>query len=257
MNEPREPLRVLIVDDEPPARDLLREMLKPAPDAVVVGEAGDGVQAAQAIAELKPDLVFLDIRMPELDGFDVLAALPEGPLPLVIFVTAFDTYAVRAFEIHAVDYVLKPFDRERLNEALQRARQRARMTRDNDQERRVLGLLQELAGHRRPLERVLVRTGARFEFVRTTDIDWIEAAGNYVTLHVGARTPLLRHTLAALEQQLDPARFRRIHRSVIVNLDRIQDIRPALGGEYSARLHDGTELRISRRYRQNVLAGET
>jgi two-component system, LytTR family, response regulator len=256
MNGTRDPLRVLIVDDEPPARDLIREMLKTALDTVVVGEAGDGVEAARVIEELKPDLVFLDVRMPEQDGFGVLAALPEGPLPLVIFVTAFDAYAVKAFEIHAVDYVLKPFDRERLHEALERARARARLARGEEQERRVLDLLADLAGQHRPLERVLVRIGVRFELVRTVDIDWLEAAGNYVTLHVGARTPLLRQTLSALERQLDPARFRRIHRSVIVNLDRIKEIRPALAGEYSARLHDGTELRISRSYRQNVLSGE-
>jgi two-component system, LytTR family, response regulator len=246
-------LRVLIVDDEPPARDKLREVLGQIADVEIAGEAGDGLTAAQAIQDLKPDLIFLDVRMPELDGFGVLAALPHGTLPLVVFVTAFDSFAVRAFDVHAVDYVLKPFDRERLCESVARARERLTTAQGRERERRMLELMTELAPRQRPLERVLVKTGVRFEFVRIADIDWIEAAGNYVTLHVGARAPLLRHTLNGIEQQLDPACFRRIHRSVIVNLDRIKDIHALTNGEYCARLSDGTELRVSRNYRDNVL----
>ncbi len=249
------PLRVLIVDDEPPARDLIREVVEQQADIQIVGEAGDGAQAAQAIVALRPDIVFLDVRMPELDGFGVLAALPEGALPLVIFVTAFDSYALRAFDVHAVDYVLKPFDRERLTEALSHAREHARLARRDDRERRVLQLLADVGPGRRPLERVLVRSGARFEFVRTADVDWFEAAGNYVSLHVGTRAPLLRSTLGSVEAQLDPERFRRIHRSVIVNLDRIKEIRPLPSGEHAVVLRDGTELRLSRGYRENVLSG--
>jgi two-component system, LytTR family, response regulator len=248
-------LRVLIVDDEPPARDLIREVVEQTPGVQIVGEAGDGAQAAQAIVALKPDVVFLDVRMPELDGFGVLAALPEGTIPFVIFVTAFDAYALRAFEVHAVDYVLKPFDRDRLTEALGHARDHARLARHDDRERRVMQLLADVAPQRRPLERVLVKTGARFEFVRTADIDWFEAEGNYVSLHVGRRAPLLRSTLGSVEEQLDPERFRRIHRSVIVNLDRIKEIKPLPGGEHVVVLRDGTELRLSRGYRQNVLSG--
>ncbi len=247
-------LRVLIVDDEPPARDKLREVLGQMPGVEIVGEAGDGLTAAQAIQDVRPDLVFLDVRMPELDGFGVLAALPAEALPLVVFVTAFDTFAVRAFDVHAVDYVLKPFDRERLAESVTRARERLGAARSRDREQRMLELMTELAPRQRPLERVLVKSGTRFEFVRLADIDWIEAAGNYVTLHAGARAPLLRHTLNGLERQLDPERFRRIHRSVIVNLDRIKDIRALANGEYCARLADGTELRVSRSYRLNVLS---
>jgi two-component system LytT family response regulator len=257
MSDTARPLRVLIVDDEPPARDRIREILEPERDVEIVGEAADGLAAAQAIQDLNPDLVFLDVRLPELDGFGVLAALPEGALPLLIFVTAFDSFAVRAFDVHAVDYILKPFDRERLHEAVARARERLRLAQGSEQERRVLELLAELAPRQRSLERVLVKTGARFEFVRTADVDWIEAAGNYVTLHVGARAPLLRHTINGIERQLDPERFRRIHRSVIVNLDRVKEIRPLPGGEYCARLHDGTELRVSRSYRHNVLSDQS
>ena len=256
MSTATRPLRVLIVDDEPPARDRIREILEQISDLEIVGEAGDGLVAAGAIQDQKPDLVFLDIRMPEMDGFGVLAALPEGTLPLVVFVTAFDSFAVRAFDVHAVDYILKPFESERLSESVARARERLTGGQDRDQERRVLELMAELGSRRRPLERVLVKTGARFEFVRTVDVDWIEAAGNYVTLHLGGRAPLLRHTLSGIERQLDPERFRRIHRSVIVNLDRVKDIRPLLGGEHCARLVDGTELRISRGYRDNILAAE-
>jgi two-component system LytT family response regulator len=247
-------LRVLIVDDEPPARDKLREVLGQVPDVDIVGEAGDGLTAAQAIQDLKPDLVFLDVRMPELDGFGVLAALPESTLPLIVFVTAFDSFAVRAFDVHAVDYVLKPFDSERLLESVARARERLAGARPQDRDQRVLDLMAELATRQRPFERVLVKTGTRFEFVRVADIDWIEAAGNYVTLHVGTRAPLLRHTLNGIEQRLDPERFRRIHRSVIVNLDRVKDIHALASGDYCARLADGTELRVSRGYRLNVLS---
>jgi two-component system LytT family response regulator len=245
-------MRVLIVDDEPPARDRIREVLTQTGDVEIVGEAGDGLAAAQAIQDLKPDLVFLDVRLPEMDGFGVLAALPQEAEPLIIFVTAFDSFAVRAFDVHAVDYVLKPFDSTRLREAVARARER--LAAGCGQDQRLVQLMTELASRRRPLERVLVKTGSRFEFVRAVDIDWIEAAGNYVTLHVGARAPLLRHTLNGMERQLDPERFRRIHRSVIVNIDRVKEIRPLPGGEHCALLGDGTELRVSRGYRHNVLS---
>ena len=189
-----------------------------ASDVEIVGEAGDGLAAAQAIEDLEPDLVFLDIRMPEMDGFGVLAALRSEALPLVVFVTAFDAFAVRAFAVHAVDYILKPFDSERLIEAVERARSRMGRSESSDQERRIRDLMEQLGARQRPLERLLVKAGSRFEFVRTADVDWIEAAGNYVTLHVGARAPLLRCTLSGIEHQLDPERFRRIHRCVIVNL---------------------------------------
>ncbi len=251
------PLRVLIVDDEPPARDRIREILDPLPDVEIVGEAGDGLAAAQAILDARPDLVFLDVRMPEMDGFGVLAALPEGSLPAVVFVTAFESFAVRAFDVHAVDYVLKPFESERLLEAVARARERQGETRDRDLERRLLELMAESWPGPRPLSRVLVKSGQRFELVRLSDVDWIEAAGNYVTLHVGARSPLLRHTLGGIESQLDPERFRRIHRSVIVNLDRVKEIRPLEGGEHGVLLQDGTTLRLSRSYRHNLLGTRT
>ncbi len=257
MSTGQRPLRVLIVDDEPPARDRIREVLSQTEGAEIVGEAGDGLTAAEAIQDLRPDLVFLDVRMPEMDGFGVLAALPQETLPLVVFVTAFDAFAVRAFDIHAVDYVLKPFDSNRLREALARAHARLSADHAQAQEQRLAGLMAELASRGRTLERVLVKTGSRFEFVRTVEIDWIEAAGNYVTLHVGARAPLLRHTLSGIERQLDPQRFRRIHRSVIVNLERVKEVRALDNGDYCARLADGRELRVGRSYRRNVLSCPT
>jgi two-component system LytT family response regulator len=253
MMPPAEAMRVLIVDDEAPARDHVREVLERTPDVEVVAEAGDGISAAQAIQDLRPDVVFLDVRMPEMDGFEVLAALADGDVPLIIFVTAFDAFAVRAFDVHAVDYVLKPFDTERLQQAVVRAAERMKGIQGRDHELRLAKLLAEMPP--RPLERVLVKTGERFELVRLVDVEWIEAAGNYVTLHLGTRTPLLRHTLNGIERSLDPERFRRIHRSTIVNLDRVKDIRPLLGGEYCVRLLDGTELRVSRGYRHRILSG--
>ncbi len=252
-----ETLRVLVVDDEPPARDRLRELLEQMREVAVVGEAGDGVAAAQAILDLRPDAVFLDVRMPEMDGFGVLAALPEGCLPLVVFVTAFDSYAAKAFEVHAVDYLLKPFDRERLFAAVARVRERLSSAQAMQHERRLVALLETLTLRAPRLERVLVRTGNRFEFVRIEDVDWVEGAGNYLTLHLGRKTPLVRQTINGFEQQLDRTRFRRIHRSLIVNLDRVREIRGTPAGEYEAVLQDGTVLRVSRSYRQGLLRDGT
>src|SRR5690606_14222565 len=209
-----EPVRVVIVDDEPPARAKLRRFLAADPRVAIVGEAGDGEEAVRVIEEQRPDVVFLDIRMPGLDGFDVLAALELDALPHVVFVTAYDEYAVRAFDVRALDYLLKPTDRERVRRALDRAVEAVQRPRDEDDlESRVRDALEELRGRAGPLERFLVRQRGRMRLVRAADVDWIEAADNYVRLHVGAESLLARATLAEIEKRLDPAKFARVHRS--------------------------------------------
>jgi len=240
---------VLIVDDEPLARERIRTLAAREPDLDVVGECGDGRSAAEAIRRLAPDLVFLDIQIPELDGFAVLAEAGGGRLPLVIFVTAYDQYAVRAFEVHAVDYLLKPFDRRRFASALARARERLRKPAapaDFSRElRALLGTLAEPA-------RLAIRAPGGIQMVVARDIDWVEAAGNYVALHVGATSHLLRRTLGELEAELPAAHFLRIHRSAIVNLARIRELRAADHGDAVVVLAGGQELRLGRSYRAQL-----
>ncbi|HEU4698838.1 MAG TPA: LytTR family DNA-binding domain-containing protein [Gemmatimonadales bacterium] len=250
------------MDDEPLVRRGLRAVLAAEPDVAVIGECGDGREAVRRIRAERPDLVFLDVQMPELDGLGVVDALAadERP-PALVFVTAYDAYALRAFEVHAVDYLLKPFDEARLRTALARARQRLGATRVPADGARLAALLAELrpaaaapergVAHRpdRALERFLVRTGDRLLPVAVTAVDWIEAADNYVRLHVGAERHALRETIKALEAQLDARRFARIHRSTIVNLDRVRELRPLPSGDCAVLLHDGTRLTLSRSFR--------
>ncbi len=247
-------LRVLIVDDEPLARERLRDLLAREEDVEIVGECADGKAAIETIDAERPDLVFLDVQMPELDGFDVLEAIEPGAMPTVIFVTAYDEYAVRAFEVNALDYVLKPFDKERFKAALDRARQDSGRTAVNGSEldRRVEKLLEELEDRRKRLERIVVKSGGRVFFLRTEDVDWIEAAGNYVELHVGSESHLLRETMNKLESRLDPTLFLRIHRRLIVNVERIRQLEGVSHGEYVVVLKDGTRLGSSRGYREGV-----
>lgn len=246
------PLRILIVDDEAAARELLREMLlddKMKPQTEIIGECADGQSAIRLIQELRPDLVLLDVQMPELDGFGVLAALPPDATPHVIFTTAYDSYAVNAFEVHALDYLLKPFDEERLGEALRRVR---REIGRNDQDQiaeRVVSLLEMRSAQPKYAERLVVKDGSRVFFLRADEIEWIGAEGNYVSLHVGKRAHLLRRSITEIEAELDPRRFRRIHRSTIVNIDRILELRPLFRGEYEVILRDGTILKLSHNYR--------
>jgi two-component system LytT family response regulator len=257
-------LRVLLVDDEPLARDSLRLILASDPQVEIVGECGDGASAVTAIRALSPDLVFLDVRMPELDGFGVVDAVGPERMPAVVFVTAYDEHAVRAFEVHALDYVLKPFDDDRLRAALSRAREHLALTRDGALSRRLAALLAgapDASGSRAPdesaparwLERLQVPVGDRIRLVRVEDVDWIEGAGNYVRVHSGREKHLVRATLAALERELDPRRFVRIHRSAIVNVDRVRELEPYTGGDYIAFLQDGRKLRVSRTYRERLL----
>ncbi|HEX7118234.1 MAG TPA: LytTR family DNA-binding domain-containing protein [Longimicrobiales bacterium] len=248
-------IRVLIVDDEPPARAKVRRFLAADPEIEVVGEAGSGVEAVEAVAALAPDLVFLDVQMPGLDGFGVLDALGAGAVPDVVFVTAYDEYAVRAFEVHAVDYLLKPVGPDRFQRALGRAKARVRARRDGADDgldRRLREVLEQVRARPAYLERLLVPDGARSVLLDVDRIDWIEAERNYVRLHVGAASHLLRGTLAALEARLDPARFIRIHRSHIVNADRVREIHPWSHGDQLVVLRDGTELTLSRRYRDRL-----
>jgi len=195
--------RVVIVDDEPLARERLRMLLRDEPDVDIVGEAGDAAAAAETIAALSPDLVFLDVQMPGATGFDVIEAIGADKMPFVIFVTAYDRYALKAFEVHALDYLLKPFDRDRFRQSLARARQLAARAVPGDLEKRLLAIVQDLRPAPNRIDRFVVKSGGRVFFVRTDEIDWIEAAGNYVKLHIGGDTHLLRETMNAVEAKLD------------------------------------------------------
>lgn len=245
-------IRAVIVDDEPLARRRIRSLLVEAEDVEVIAECANGKEAIQVIEESPPDLLFLDIQMPELDGFDVLQAIGVAYVPVVIFVTAYDQFALRAFEAHALDYLLKPFDDERFEAALQRARARIRQQQGGDLDRRLRALLEEVRGDRGYLQRLVVPTGPRSVFIRTEEIDWIKAERNYIRLHVGGRSYLLRESLSHIEAALDPAKFCRIHRSTIVNIDRIQAVESLFQGEYLVVLHDGTKLTSGRSYRRSL-----
>ena len=245
-------IRAVIVDDEPLARRRICNLLAEAEDVEVITECANGREAIQAIEESPPDLLFLDIQMPELDGFDVLQAIGISYVPVVIFVTAYDQFALRAFEAHALDYLLKPFDDERFEAALQRARERIRQQQGGDLDRRLRALLEEVRRDRGYLQRLVVPTAQRSVFIRTEEIDWIEAERNYIRLHVGGRAYLLRANLSRIESALDPAKFCRIHRSTIVNIDRIQAVERLFRGEYLVVLHDGTKLTSGRSYRRNL-----
>jgi len=246
-------LRVMIVDDEELARQRIRRLLAREADVEVVGEASDGVQAVESIQSLAPDLVFLDVQMPEVDGFAVLERLRPNGAPAVVFVTAHDDYALRAFDVHAVDYLRKPFDATRFREAFARARRRLAGAEAEERARTLEALLSQIRSQPpRSRERLMVRSDGRLYFVRVDDIDWVEAAGNYVKLHVGRDTHLMRETMAGIEKMLDPSRFLRIHRSAIVNLDRVREMQPWFSGEYTVILRDGTQLRLSRIYRDRL-----
>jgi two-component system, LytTR family, response regulator len=244
-------IRALIVDDEPLARERLRTLLEAEEDIEIVGECIDGPGAVDSIRELEPDLVFLDVHMPELDGIGVVNQIGAGAMPAVVFVTAYDQFAVQAFDAHAVDYILKPFDEDRFRTAVQRARHTLRGRGGGDLDDRLAALLSDL---RRPrfLERLAVKTGGKIVFIRTDDIDWIGAEGNYARIHAAGRTYLIRETMNMLESKLDPNRFLRVHRSTIINTDSIAELEPLFQGDYVVVLRDGTRLTSSRGYRANL-----
>ncbi|MEN8375958.1 MAG: LytTR family DNA-binding domain-containing protein [Gemmatimonadota bacterium] len=255
-----EPIRVLLVDDEPPAREGVRLRLETEPDFAVVGEAGDGDSAVKSIRSLEPDVLFLDIQMPGLDGFEVLAALePEDIPPVVVFLTAYDQHALRAFDTHALDYLLKPYTDDRFRATLDRVRtdlQRRAAEGRNEDLLRMLGHPDadgHAGGRGASLRRIPVRIGKRFRLVRVDDVDWFEAARNYVRLHVAGGGYLARMTMKDLERRLDPDRFVRTHRSAIVNLDRVEEIRPDRNGRLLIWLDGGASVPLGRAYRAGLL----
>jgi len=289
-------IRVLVVDDEPLAREGIKVRLEREPDVELVGEAMDGPEAVSAILSLRPDLVFLDVQMPGMDGFEVVERVAEVHLPVIVFATAYDEYALRAFEVHALDYLLKPVTARRFEEALRRARSEVARGAERETHRRLVQLLDawraaagaggnggngdaggsiaELpsaagaavgagdppplglapAGSSSPyLTRLVVRDGERFLLLRSEEVDWVESAANYVRVHARGASFLVRITMTELERRLDPARFTRIHRSTIVNTDRIREIRPEWHGDFDVVLTNGKSLRLSRSYRDRLL----
>jgi len=244
-------IRALIVDDEPPARDLIAQLLRDEPDVEVVGECANGRKAVAAIERLAPDLVFLDVQMPGLDGFGVLAELSVERWPLIVFVTAYDTHAVRAFEVHALDYLLKPFEYDRLHQAVQRARAQLSRRDGESHQSQLLALLEDIQKQSENWDRLAVRDSRRITFLKPDEIDWIEADGNYLRLHVGSKSYLLRQTMSTAETRLAPKKFLRISRSALVNLERVKEWQPLFHGDSVLTLEDGTRLTVSRVYRDN------
>ncbi len=248
----KEMIRAIIVDDEPLAREGVRLHLEAETDIEIIGEAGGGEEAVSQIETLKPDLVFLDVQMPGLDGFGVIEAIGAQHMPVTIFTTAYDQFALRAFDAHAIDYVLKPYDAERFRLALERARTQLSGKKQVEIDQRLGALLEELRTRNQYLERLVVRSGGRILILRVGDVDWVEAASNYVRLHAGGKEYLLRETMTALEAKLDPMQFVRIHRSTIVRVDRIRELEPLFQGDYVVILSDGTRLTSSRGYREKL-----
>ena len=252
-------IRTIIVDDEPLAREKLRGYLESEADIEIVAEAGDGRSAVEIIEHEKPDLVFLDVQMPELDGFQVIESLEVEPMPKVVFTTAYDQYAVKAFEVHAVDYLLKPFDRERFANAIEKVRASVdapdEVTADalGSMRDRLEALLQEVERERHPYrDRLVIKASGRVVLLETEEIDWVDAAGNYVRLNAGEESHLLRETMNRLEDRLDPKRFLRIHRSTIVNIERIKELQQQFHGDYLVVLKTGQRLTLSRSYRDRL-----
>jgi two-component system LytT family response regulator len=245
-------IRALVVDDEPMARDRVLSLLQQEEDVEVVGECADGTQAVAAIQNQSPDLVFLDVQMPGHNAFDVIEAVGADRMPPVIFVTAYDEYALKAFEVHALDYLLKPFGRDRFQQTLQHARSHVERRRAGDLGRKLLALVNDIKPEPPRLERLVVKSGGRVFFLRTDEIDWIEAAGNYVRLHLGSESHLFRETMNHMEARLDSRQFVRIHRSRIVNTDRVKELQPWFNGEHVVILQNGTRLTLSRGYRDKL-----
>jgi len=264
MVSPARTIRTVIADDEPAARAKLQRLLAAHPDVAVVAEAATGVAVIDAVRRERPDLLLLDIRMPEIDGLSALGTFGDELRPLVVFVTAYDDYAVRAFAERALDYLLKPFDAARLAAALVRVRERLEL-----QQRPSAAAVRDLLARARQagveeatmpanetgaeyLRRIAVRSGGKVEMVQVPDIEWVEAAGNYVRLHTATSRPLLRETMRHLAERLDPARFVRIHRGALVNLDAVARMEPLVSGDYLVRLRSGARLRMSRSFRAEV-----
>jgi len=254
-------IKTLIVDDEPLARRNLRVLLERDPQIEILDECRNGREAVKAINTLSPDLIFLDIQMPEMDGFDVLERVGPAHIQAIIFVTAFDQYALKAFDVHALDYLLKPFDDERFARALDRAKSQIAAREINQLSERLLALLEAREterkgskGEERYLTRLMIKASSRVMLLKVDEIDFIEADGNYAKLHTGRKTHLLREKMNDLEGRLDPAKFVRIHRSIIVNLERIKEMHPHFNGDYVVVLEDGRQLKLSRTRREQLEA---
>ncbi len=246
-------IRAIIVDDELPARERVRMMVDGFDDVEIIGECANGLQAVESILELQPDLVMLDSQMPEFSGFDVIQAVGVDDMPTIIFVTAYDQFAVRAFEVHAIDYLLKPFDESRLQAAIQKAKREITLRSDIGPAENIQALLTSVQKEKPMTERILVRTLGRVLILHVEQIDWISSAGNYVLLHVGKDEHILRETMKHMEARLDPQTFIRVHRTTIVNVLRIKELQPRSYGDYTILLNDGTELTLSRRFRDQVI----
>jgi two-component system LytT family response regulator len=250
-------LQVIIVDDEPLARSRVRRMLQGHTDVEIIAECSNGKQAIEAVRKHKPDLLLLDVEMPEMDGFEVVDALGKD-LPYIVFITAYNQYAIRAFEVHALDYLLKPFNESRLTKAFERARDRIRDSEKEHFNERIIRLLEDIRGESHYMERLILRNDRKIWFMNVNQIDWFEADGKYVNVHAGKEAHLVRESLTSLESKLDPKNFARIHRSSIVNINRIKEFQPWFHGDYRILLKDGTELILSRTYRKQFrdLIGE-
>jgi two-component system, LytTR family, response regulator len=246
-------IRVVIVDDEQLSIDKIKHHLNKNERIEIIGEYRDGESAVQGVMLHKPDLLFLDIQMPRMNGFDVLKELAGEGLPAIIFVTAYDSYAVQAFDIHAVDYLLKPFDQDRFDKAINRSLEFLRH-KNTDQllQKRLAELLHEVHPDTKYVQKFVIKSRGRIYFLKTPEIDWIEAAGNYVKFHTGNDTHMIRMSMNSIEEKLDPQQFQRIHRSTIVCLDRIKEIRPWFNGEHIIVLHNGSQLSLSRGYRHKL-----
>lgn len=245
-------ISVLIVDDEPFARDKIRNFLNDEVDFEVIGECGNGRQAVEVLHATSPDVLFLDIQMPEMNGFEVLQNIDLPSLPLIIFVTAFDEFAINAFEIHALDYLLKPFDYERFQKTLDRIRKAAR-TNGSVLSAKLEKLLEQIESKPKYLQRLMIKARGDIYFLKTDEIDWIEASGNYITIYSGKKTHLLRESLSSIAEKLNPEQFARIHRSQIVNIERIEKLNSDMHGEYIITLKNGKALVLSRTFRDNLL----
>lgn len=252
-------IRVCIIDDEPIACRRIQRLLKDDGEIEIIRICNDGEEAVEAIQQFHPDLIFLDVQMPGMDGFEVLTSLNPESMPHVIFVTAFDRYAIKAFEVHALDYLLKPFDRKRFEQAVQRSKGQIYQTQERSNNSELVALLKEMKNQSQHLERLVVKSQGRVFFLKTDEIDWIEAQGKHVSIHVGKETHLVREAMNSLETELDPKKFARIHKSTIVNIDRIKQLQPLVHGDFRVILRDSTVLTISRRYRQKIdeLLGKT
>lgn len=245
-------IKTLLVDDQSTGLAVLRDMLHFEPDIEIVGTAASGHQAVEAINQLAPDLVFLDVQMPELDGFEVVARIKSPRVPVIIFVTGRDDLALKAFESHALDYLVKPCGLERLRSAVQRARQLIQNNQNGEIRQRLEGLLHDLKASPKYPERLAVKSNGRIVFLRLADIDLVESADNYVKLHVGNEAHMLRETMTALEEKLPPDRFVRISRSTIVNLESVKELHPLFHGEYMVSLRNGARVTLTRSYREQL-----